>query len=728
MEDSDFLCPLCCEELDISDRNFYPCKCGYQVCMWCWHRIRESESGLCPACRTPYGDDPHEFSAVDVEEVLRVNKEKAAAEKKTSIPKETAVVGEDRTALANMRVIRRNLVYAVGLPPLPEEVLRKAEYLGQYGKINKIVLNRNNPPVGDARRASASAYVTFFHKEDTLACILALDGFYMDGRNIRASYGTSKYCSAFIKNVRCNNPECTYLHSMGEKEDTFTKQEIQAGYVTSGRDVLERQHVAGARRKVGGGGPSGTGKASANPIFPPPTYEEPPKPPPMIPAAAPIPPRSGQTAKLSRSNSMAETSPPSSGSAVLPSGRSKSVGLATTTAASVVAGMHAPEPPPVLPPRTTTLTPLTPLKPRSMSKPKLLQDTARKPSNAGSNGSGGGSSVPSKNDDVIGGNIIGGHSLTGGGSLLAGLPSGGSSLLGGDIIGGGLDNGPSRLSAIGGEVFTGDASYNASSAIGGDKWSGQAIRGSRNSLFASSDRGALNGSGGVIGVPSLGGFGAIGAGTIGGSAIGFNDGFSTNSGSSALASMLGINLPTAGSGTLANDSGLFYQNGSSVVGSQRHSGGGTIGPAPRSSTFGSALAPGSGVMSSIGPGAIGVNNVQRGGVIGAPPAARSAPIGTIGGNRTQSSVGSSSSQSDIALLQSLLPGVHITSGHGQQQALSSSSFDAIGPNWNSGQPDSRVDRTWNSNGSGGFQAAPGGGVIGAPKQQQNQQQNRNNIW
>ena len=49
---------------------------GYQVCMWCWHRIRESETGLCPACRTPYGEDPHAFSAVDVEEVLKANREK----------------------------------------------------------------------------------------------------------------------------------------------------------------------------------------------------------------------------------------------------------------------------------------------------------------------------------------------------------------------------------------------------------------------------------------------------------------------------------------------------------------------------------------------------------------------------------------------------------------------------------------------------------------------------
>lgn len=115
-----------------------------------------------------------------------------------------------------------------------------------------------------------------------MACIIALDGFYMDGRNIRASYGTSKYCSAFIKNIKCSNPDCTYLHSMGEAEDTFSKQEIQAGYVTSGRDVLARQQQLAAafanstsRKKVGGGGPSGTGRIAPNPIFPPPTYEEP---------------------------------------------------------------------------------------------------------------------------------------------------------------------------------------------------------------------------------------------------------------------------------------------------------------------------------------------------------------------------------------------------------------------------------------------------------------------
>lgn len=30
--EEDNLCPLCMEELDITERNFKPCTCGYQVC------------------------------------------------------------------------------------------------------------------------------------------------------------------------------------------------------------------------------------------------------------------------------------------------------------------------------------------------------------------------------------------------------------------------------------------------------------------------------------------------------------------------------------------------------------------------------------------------------------------------------------------------------------------------------------------------------------------------
>ena len=30
-DEDDEKCPLCCEDLDVTDRNFFPCPCGYQV-------------------------------------------------------------------------------------------------------------------------------------------------------------------------------------------------------------------------------------------------------------------------------------------------------------------------------------------------------------------------------------------------------------------------------------------------------------------------------------------------------------------------------------------------------------------------------------------------------------------------------------------------------------------------------------------------------------------------
>jgi CCR4-NOT transcription complex subunit 4 len=108
-DDGDHTCPLCAEEMDITDQQLKPCKCGYdvcisiillsdqstvclgcclcsshnnyelkhltaiysiflvyvptlQICVWCWHHIidmaeKEETEGRCPACRTPYDKD-----------------------------------------------------------------------------------------------------------------------------------------------------------------------------------------------------------------------------------------------------------------------------------------------------------------------------------------------------------------------------------------------------------------------------------------------------------------------------------------------------------------------------------------------------------------------------------------------------------------------------------------------------------------------------------------------
>jgi RING/Ubox like zinc-binding domain len=803
--------------------------------MWCWHKIRESENGLCPACRTPYGEDPHQFTALDVEEVLKAKKEAQVAAKRerhshhqsqhnqgnnhnhsnsvgasgtaavttmatgtdaASTSGDTAdgvgIEGpKDRSQLANLRVIRRNLIYVVGLPPsiANEEMLRRPEYFGQYGKLAKVVFNRSQMIPGDGgdpRRASSSAYITFQYNEDTLACILALDGFYLDNRTIRASYGTSKYCSAFIKHVRCSNPDCTYLHEMGATEDTFTKQEIQAGYVTSGRDVLARQqqilqeqlkqqlvtatvgHHLPARKRVGGGGPSGTGKACTNPTFPAPEYDEPVKQaPPLLPSAAGIlrsstigNPLSSSTmqpsvmnagnipAKLGRASS-AGVSPGVSGSSPLlgastPTRKTQSsisatqipavtaaAGHIATTAASVVAsgrtaakdnsdGVHP----------HSTLTALTPLKRSSVkggisaTNPKLppvvtdekgpairngkkqngtsravqiapVVTTNNKSSSTFDSAAQSPLAVSEASSDLqssaIGGDVIGlpvrtigssnGGATVGPGrhiSIPTNYGSGGLAELGGlpvptPVSGGETANNrnsgtAASVTILGGDVFTGSLltqnGNNKSTIVGGSSLLGGSLLVPSGNDFSSSsivggDIGLRIGTGNANpwagGGPMLGSSSVSSNGVIGAHIS--NQGVNS---SSALASILGINLPT-GSGSLQETSSLWSLTPQQPPQQQ--------GPSPLSMLNESTLQEnqyyrqqsGMGVqLRTVGPSQpssqtplIGGLPIRSSGISGLNDP------GTIGGSST---VGGGS-RTDIALLQSLLPGVHITTDH-----------------------------------------------------------------
>ncbi|GAB4845591.1 hypothetical protein Ancab_038993 [Ancistrocladus abbreviatus] len=55
-------CPICCEDLDLTDSSFLPCSCGFRLCLFCHKRIIE-EDGRCPGCRKPYELDPIEKEA-----------------------------------------------------------------------------------------------------------------------------------------------------------------------------------------------------------------------------------------------------------------------------------------------------------------------------------------------------------------------------------------------------------------------------------------------------------------------------------------------------------------------------------------------------------------------------------------------------------------------------------------------------------------------------------------
>ncbi|KAL6307964.1 hypothetical protein BKA93DRAFT_726639 [Sparassis latifolia] len=226
-EAEDAECPLCLEEMDISDLNFKPCPCGYQICRFCWHHIKENLNGRCPACRREYTDEAVQFKPINKEDHKRLTQQKKQRERER---KELDAL--NRRHLANVRVVQRNVVYVVGLGPrfAKEELiptLRSNEYFGQYGKISKIIIVKRTPPGG--RAPVVGLYITYNRREDAARAISSVDGAQSPGGGsdiMRASYGTTKYCMAFLRGVSCPDHSCMNLHEWGDEKDCFTKEDL----------------------------------------------------------------------------------------------------------------------------------------------------------------------------------------------------------------------------------------------------------------------------------------------------------------------------------------------------------------------------------------------------------------------------------------------------------------------------------------------------------------------
>ncbi|KAK1270275.1 hypothetical protein QJS04_geneDACA016185 [Acorus gramineus] len=146
-DEGDRTCPLCMEEMDLTDQQLKPCKCGYEICVWCWHHIidmaeKDDSEGRCPACRSPYDKARIVGATASCERlVAEINAEKKQKTQKVK-PKPTSVEG--RKQLSSVRVIRRNLVYIIGIPMnlADENALERKEYFGQYGKVLKVSISR----------------------------------------------------------------------------------------------------------------------------------------------------------------------------------------------------------------------------------------------------------------------------------------------------------------------------------------------------------------------------------------------------------------------------------------------------------------------------------------------------------------------------------------------------------------------------------------------------------
>ncbi|CAL9125918.1 unnamed protein product [Musa textilis] len=238
-DDGDRTCPLCAEEMDLTDQQLKPCKCGYKICVWCWHQIndmaeKEETEGRCPACRTPYDKERIVRMAANCKRIVaEINSEKKQKSQKAKLK----TSAEAKKHLTSVRVMQRNLVYIIGLPTnlCDESILERKEYFGQYGKVVKVSISRpaSTPTQQASSNSTCSVYVTYAREEEAVRCIKAVHNYVLEGKTLRACFGTTKYCHAWLRNMTCSNPDCLYLHDIGSQEDSFSKDEIISAYTRS---------------------------------------------------------------------------------------------------------------------------------------------------------------------------------------------------------------------------------------------------------------------------------------------------------------------------------------------------------------------------------------------------------------------------------------------------------------------------------------------------------------
>ena len=204
----------CCEcgrDIQRNEDNVFCSSCGRPMCVTCREKIMQGII-VCSKCKQKAKEEQLKTSQILNQPSL--------------VPSGGLLA--TCAHLVDVRVIQRDLVYVVGLPVkyANEDTLLKYEFFGQYGPIKKVVVNSTHVHSSSNQALSVSAYVTFRNNEDATECIYSLESFSIEGSQMKASFGTTKYCSAFLKGQKCTNPDCMYLHQCGDPGDSFSKDEI----------------------------------------------------------------------------------------------------------------------------------------------------------------------------------------------------------------------------------------------------------------------------------------------------------------------------------------------------------------------------------------------------------------------------------------------------------------------------------------------------------------------
>ena len=133
--------------------------------------------------------------------------------------------------LSELRILKKNLVHVHGFPKniLNKDTLKSKEYFRLYGNIIKIILTCKINPCNNKK--VYSVYITYSNEREAAYAILCVDSLLIQGKIIRAFFGTTKYCKYFINNKVCPNlDKCQFLHQLINDKDIIIDENMIFSY------------------------------------------------------------------------------------------------------------------------------------------------------------------------------------------------------------------------------------------------------------------------------------------------------------------------------------------------------------------------------------------------------------------------------------------------------------------------------------------------------------------
>ena len=200
-------CPLCFEDLRENEEEWYPCKCGYQLCAQCLHNIKETVElykNQCPSCRSFYKENCEKF----------IGPKYAPYDPKKYIP--------------DLFFVSDNILQITNIPEEYFDVtsLKRVSCLGQYGKIKNIIVESNDYAMyrHTVDNNVKVCYVEFEKSSDARNCYMMLGGY----RGISVHFAVNTQCFFYKNGNECSLHTCFKIHGDIKGKKMFPRKYLKA--------------------------------------------------------------------------------------------------------------------------------------------------------------------------------------------------------------------------------------------------------------------------------------------------------------------------------------------------------------------------------------------------------------------------------------------------------------------------------------------------------------------